>query len=89
MDNGKDFCRFFLFRRRTDLLLPGGYKIIVPVYLGLESDRKWVSLPDGDFIAQIYRLNLNFLFSPTLSWYNFVQYETREKLWDGSQDFNG
>ncbi len=67
----------FYSGRRTDLLLQGGYKIIVPVYLGLESDRKWVSLPDGDFIAQIYRLNLNFLFSPTLSWYNFVQYENQ------------
>ena len=54
-----------------------GYKVMVPVYLGLESDRKWVSLPDGGFITQIYRLNLNFLFSPNLSWYNFAQYENQ------------
>ena len=51
----------------------------MPVYLGLESDRKWVSLPDGDFVAQIYRLNLNFLFTPSLSWYNFVQYENQRE----------
>jgi hypothetical protein len=60
---------------RTDLLVQAGYKIMVPVYFGLESDRKWVNFPDGNFVAQIYRLNLNFLFSPKMSWYNFAQYE--------------
>jgi hypothetical protein len=69
----------FYSGKRTDLLLQAGYKIIVPIYFGIESDRKWVSLPDGDFVAQIYRLNLNFLFSPSLSWYNFVQYENQSK----------
>ncbi len=64
---------------RTDLLLQAGYKIAVPVYLGLESDRKWVNLPDGDFVAQIYRVNLNFLISPTISWYNFAQYENQNE----------
>ncbi len=67
----------FYAGKRTDLLLQTGYKIIVPIYLGIESDRKWVTLPDGDFIAQIYRLNLNFLFSPKLSWYNYLQYENQ------------
>ncbi len=62
---------------RKDWLLQAGYKVIVPVYVGMESDRKWVSLPTGNFITQIYRLNLNFLFSPNLSWYNFAQYENQ------------
>ncbi len=65
----------FYSGKRTDWLIQAGYKICVPVYLGLESDRKWVTLPDGDFTAQIYRLNLNLLFSPKVSWYNFAQYE--------------
>jgi hypothetical protein len=69
----------FYSGRRTDWLIQTGYKVIVPVYVGIESDRKWVSLPDGNFITQIYRLNLNFLFSPDLSWYNYLQYENQSK----------
>jgi hypothetical protein len=67
----------FYSGKRTDWLLQTGYKIIVPVYIGMESDRRWVNLPEGNFITQIYRLNLNFLFSPNLSWYNFAQYENQ------------
>lgn len=64
---------------RTDWLIQAGYKICVPVFVSLESDRKWVYLRQGDFITQIYRLNLNFLFSPKLSWYNFAQYENQSE----------
>jgi hypothetical protein len=60
---------------RTDWQVQAGYKVAVPLYIGVESDRKWVNLPDGDFIAQIYRINLNFMFSPNLTWHNFAQYE--------------
>ena len=45
----------------------------------MESDRKWVDLPDGSFIAQIYRINLNFMFSPNLTWYNYAQYENQNE----------
>lgn len=64
---------------RTDWLIQAGYKICVPVFVSLESDRRWVDLTQGDFITQIYRLNLNFLFSPKLSWYNFAQYENQSE----------
>jgi hypothetical protein len=62
---------------RTDLLIQTGYKICVPVFIGLESDRKWVNLAEGDFVTQIYRLNLNFLFGPNMTWYNYAQYENQ------------
>jgi hypothetical protein len=62
---------------RNDWLMQIGYKVFVPVFIGLESDRRYVNLSDGKFIAQIYRLNLNFLFSPNISWHNFVQYENQ------------
>jgi hypothetical protein len=65
---------------RQDFLVQAGYKVIVPVYVGVESDRKWVTLPDGSFITQIYRLNLNFLFSPKISWYNYAQYENQTEI---------
>lgn len=64
---------------RSDLLIQTGYKIGVPVYLGLESDRRWVRLREGDFITQIYRINLNLLFGPGLTWYNFAQYENKSE----------
>jgi hypothetical protein len=62
---------------RSDWIIKAGYKVIVPVYIGIESDRKSVKLPDYDFVAQIFRFNLNFLFSPNLSWYNFAQYDNQ------------
>ena len=52
---------------------------MVPLYIGLESNTKWVNLPQGNFKTQIYRVNLNFLFSPDLSWYNFAQYDNQSK----------
>jgi hypothetical protein len=67
----------FYSGKRSDWLIQTGYKVMVPVYIGIESDRRWVTLPDGSFITQIYRLNLNFLFSPNLSWYNYAQYENQ------------
>jgi hypothetical protein len=67
----------FYSGNRTDWLMQAGYKVFVPVFVGMESDRRWVNLPDGSFITQIYRLNLNFLFSPNLSWYNYAQYENQ------------
>jgi hypothetical protein len=69
----------FYSGKRTDLLMQVGYKVIVPVYLGIESDTKWVKLPESSFVTQIYRLNLNFLFSPNLSWYNYAQYENQSE----------
>jgi hypothetical protein len=67
----------FYSGHRTDWLIQAGYKICVPLFLGLESDRRWVYLPEGNFIAQIYRINLNFLFSPNISWSNYAQYENQ------------
>jgi hypothetical protein len=63
----------------TELTLQLGYKVIVPVYVGVESDRNYVNLPEGSFETQIYRANLNFLFSPNLSWYNFAQYDNQSE----------
>lgn len=70
----------FYSGKRQDLLIQAGYKVLVPVYVGAESDRKWVTLPEGSFITQIYRFNLNFLFSPNLSLYNYAQYENQTDI---------
>ncbi len=65
--------------KRTDWTVQSGYKIIVPLYIGLESDRKYVSLPQGNFTTQIWRMNLNVLFSPNLTWFNFAQYDNESE----------
>lgn len=62
---------------RTDLVMQVGYKVFVPLFVGLESDRRYVTLSDGKFTAQIFRVNINFLFSPDISWHNFAQYENQ------------
>ncbi len=65
--------------KRTDWIVEAGYKLMVPLYIGLESDRKYVSLTQGDFTTQIWRLNLNVLFNPKLTWYNFAQYDSQSE----------
>ncbi|HPJ60779.1 MAG TPA: DUF5916 domain-containing protein [Bacteroidales bacterium] len=67
----------FYSGHRTDLLIQTGYKICVPVYLGLDAERRWVTLAEGDFVTQIFRINLNFLFSPNIYWSNFAQYDNK------------
>jgi hypothetical protein len=62
---------------RTDWIVQAGYKIVVPVYIGLESDRKFIGLGNDHIVAQIFRLNLNLLFSPALSLYSFAQYDNQ------------
>ncbi|MGC9343830.1 MAG: DUF5916 domain-containing protein, partial [Bacteroidales bacterium] len=43
---------------RTDWGVEAGYQVIPMIFLGLESDRTWVNLDQGDFITQIFRANL-------------------------------
>jgi hypothetical protein len=71
----------FYSGNRTDLLIQTGWKIAVPIYLGLDAEHRWVDLKEGDFVTRIYRANLNFLFSPNISWSNFAQYDNKtEKI---------
>ena len=77
----------FYSGKRTDLLVQAGYKIIVPLFIGAESDTKWVNLPDGDFVAQVYRFSLNFMFSPNLTWFNYAQYENQNETFGWQSRF--
>lgn len=71
----------FYSGKRFDWLLQFGYKVAVPLYIGMESDIKHITLPDGPFTAQIYRVNINFLFGPDVSWSNYAQYDNKtEKI---------
>ncbi|MCK4750972.1 MAG: carbohydrate binding family 9 domain-containing protein [Bacteroidales bacterium] len=62
---------------RNEIKLKAGYKVMVPLFVGGELVRNDIRLSDGEFVANIYRLNLNILFSPDITLYNFVQYDSQ------------
>ncbi len=62
---------------RKEFKLKAGYKVVVPLFIGGELVRNEISLNDGEFTANVYRLNLNILFSPDITLYNFVQYDSK------------
>ena len=52
--------------------------VVVPLFVGGELIRNKVTFSEDDgFIANIYRVNLNILFSPDITLYNFVQYDSQ------------
>ena len=61
--------------KRTDLKTTLNYKVAVPLFLGASYLQNHVTLPEGDFTARIYQVNLNILFSPTVTLYNYFQYD--------------
>jgi hypothetical protein len=61
---------------RNEIKLQAGYKVVVPLFVGGELVRNSVELSEDGFIAYIYRVNLNVLFSPDITLYNFVQYDS-------------
>ncbi len=64
---------------RNEIKLKAGYKVIVPLFVGGELVRNNIQLSEDEFIANIYRINLNILFSPDITLYNFVQYDSQSK----------
>jgi len=61
--------------RKQDMKLTVNYKVAVPLFIGGNYSVNKVSLPEGDFTAKIYQINMNFLFSPTITLYNYFQYD--------------
>lgn len=67
--------------KREDISLALNYKVAVPLFIGTKFSLNNVSLPSGDFSAKIVQFNLNLLFSPEITLYNYVQYDNAtEKL---------
>ncbi len=61
---------------RNEIQLKTGAQVAVPLFLGGEWVRNDVELESGGFIAYLYRLNINILFSPDITLYNYVQYDS-------------
>jgi hypothetical protein len=64
---------------RKDFNVGINYKIAVPFFVGAKYKQNDVSLPNGDFIARIYQVNANVLFSPDITLYNYLQYDNLSK----------
>ncbi|MCK9641082.1 MAG: carbohydrate binding family 9 domain-containing protein [Prolixibacteraceae bacterium] len=60
---------------RRDLNLGINYKVAVPLFVGAKYKQNDVSLPNGNFTARIYSVNANILFSPTVTFNNYLQYD--------------
>lgn len=61
--------------KRNDIKLMVNWKIAVPLFVGGTVTQNNISLPDGNFKANIFQLNTNILFSPNLTLYNYFQYD--------------
>jgi len=65
----------FYAGEKNSLIIKNGYKINVPLYLGLGYEYNNVKLNVGHFKTNIFRVNANILFSPDIILYNFIQYD--------------
>jgi hypothetical protein len=64
--------------KRNEVKLQAGYQVLVPLFLGGELVRNDIDLGEqGSFVANIYRVNLNILFSPDITLYSFLQYDSQ------------
>src|SRR5262249_22610650 len=48
--------------------------------LVLQMERDEASLPEGDFVSQLYSGRLSYNFSPYTTWSNLVQYDSESRL---------
>jgi hypothetical protein len=60
---------------RQELTIRSGYKVLVPLFVGIEYERNRVFLQDGAFSTTLYRLNADILFSPRITLTNYIQYD--------------
>lgn len=61
--------------KRNDIKLNVNWKVAVPFFIGGTILQNNISLPDGDFTANIFQVNANILFSPNVTFYNYLQYD--------------
>ncbi len=61
--------------KRNDIKMMVNWKIAVPFFIGGTVTQNNITLPDGNFTANIFQLNANILFSPNVTLYNYFQYD--------------
>jgi hypothetical protein len=65
---------------KRDVMLGANWKVAVPLFLGARWQSSEVSLPQGNFTANIYQTSLNFLVSPEITLNNYIQYDNASEL---------
>ena len=60
---------------RQEITLRTGYKVAVPIFIGVEYELNRVYLEGGDFSTSLYRLNADILFNPRITLTSFIQYD--------------
>jgi hypothetical protein len=65
---------------RKDIELEANWKVAVPFFIGGKFHQNRVNLPDGKFTVNIYQFNANILFSPTVTLYNYFQYDNATNI---------
>ena len=63
--------------KRNDIKMMVNWKVAVPFFIGGTVTRNNITLPDGSFNANIFQVNANVLFSPNLTFYNYLQYDNK------------
>jgi len=64
---------------RKTTSIQSGYKISMPLFVGFGLEYTDGTLSTVDFVREVYRLRINFLFSPNITLNNFVQYDNFTK----------
>ncbi len=67
----------FYTGRKNSTSLSVNWKVFIHLFLGGTFTREKVKLPEGEFDADIFQLNTNILFSPNLTLYNYLQYDSK------------
>lgn len=57
----------------------GGYKVGVPLYLGISVEYGTAHLPAGDFDIRVARVNGDILLSPSMTILSFIQYDNESE----------
>ncbi|MDB5199345.1 MAG: hydrolase [Chitinophagaceae bacterium] len=70
----------FYTGKQNSFKITANWKVIVLVFIGGTFTSNKVKLREGEFTANIYQFNANFLFSPDLTLYNFFQYDSQSKV---------
>lgn len=67
----------FYTGRQNSLGITANWKVVVPFFIGGTVQSNHITLPEGEFTANIFQFNANFLFSPNLTLYNYLQYDSQ------------
>ena len=70
----------FYAGNQNALEITANWRVMIPVFIGVTYKTNIVDLPEGKFVADIYQLNMNFLFSPDITLHNYFQFDSQSEI---------